>query len=51
MDYYHGYPDRLDRILRSLASDVGRYISPEMYEAAQFAQDELADCLSSDRLG
>lgn len=51
MDYYHGYPDRLDRILRSLASDVGRYISPEVYEAAMAVQDELADCLSSDRLG
>lgn len=51
MDYYHGYPDRLDRMLRSLASDVGRFIGPEQYEAAQAAQDELADCLSSDRLG
>lgn len=48
MNYFLGYPDRLDRIIRSLSSDVGRFISPEMYEAAQAAQNELAACLSSD---
>lgn len=51
MNYFLGYPDRLDRIIRSLATDVGRFIAPEMYEAAQAAQDELANCLSSEHLG
>lgn len=51
MNYFLGYPDRIDRLLRSLASDVGRFISPEMYEAAQTAREELSECLSNSRLG
>ena len=47
MDYFRGYPDRLSRILRALASDVGRFISSDMYQAAQAAQEELGDYLSS----
>lgn len=47
MNYFLGYPDRLDRLLRSLAADVGRSISPEMYEAAQAARDELAETMSA----
>lgn len=50
LDYFHGYPDRLDRTLRSLAADVGRFISPDMYEAAQAAREELAACLPDQRL-
>ena len=50
-DYFFGYPDRLDRLLRSLASDVGRFISPDMYQAAQAARDALAECLPTERLG
>ena len=50
-DYFFGYPDRLDRMLRALASDVGRFVSPDMYQAAQAARDALADCLPSERLG
>lgn len=50
MDYFHGYPDRLDRTIRSLATDVGRFISPELYEAAQAARDALGDCLPEERL-
>lgn len=50
LDYFHGYPDRLDRTLRSLASDVGRFISPDMYEAAQAAREELAACLPDQRV-
>lgn len=51
MNYFLGYPDRLDRIIRSLASDVDRFIAPAMYDAVQAAENELADCLSSERLG
>ena len=47
MNYFLGYPDRIDRLLRSLSSDVGRFISPDMYQAAQAARDSLSDCLSS----
>lgn len=47
MNYFLGYPDRVDRLLRSLSSDAGRFISPDMYEAAQAARDGLSDCLSS----
>lgn len=50
LDYFHGYPDRLDRTLRSLAGDVGRFISPDMYQAAQSAREELAACLPDQRL-
>lgn len=50
MDYFHGYSDRVEKILRSLASDVGRFISPDMYQAAQAAQEALAACLSATRL-
>lgn len=50
MNYFHGYPDRLDRTLRALASDVGRFISSDMYQAAQAARDELAACLPEQRL-
>ena len=50
MNYFHGYPDRLDRTLRALASDVGRFISSDMYPAAQAARDELAACLPEQRL-
>lgn len=46
MNYFKGYEDRLDRILRALASDVDRIISPDMYEAAQAARDDLKGCLS-----
>lgn len=48
LDYFRGYPDRLDRIVRSLAADVGRAISSDLYEAVKAAREELADCLSSD---
>lgn len=51
MDYFHGYLDRLDRILRALASDAGRFISPDMYQAALAARDGLAACLPDERLG
>lgn len=51
MNYFLGYPDWMDRMLRSLASDVGRFISSDMYQAAQAARDELAECLSDSRLG
>lgn len=47
MNYFLGYPDRIDRLFRSLSSDVGRFISPDMYQAAQAARDDLSDCLSS----
>ena len=47
MNYFLGYPDRMDRLLRSLASDVGRFISSDMYQAAQAAREELSGCLSS----
>lgn len=50
VSYFHGYPDRLDRTIRALASDVGRYISSDMYQAAQAARDELAACLPEERL-
>lgn len=50
LDYFHGYPDRLDRTLRALAGDVGRFIAPEMYEAALAAREDLAACLPDQRL-
>ena len=43
LSHFSGYPDQVDRLLRSLSSDVGRQISPEMYQAAQAAKDRLAD--------
>lgn len=50
MNYFLGYPDRPERIIRSLATDVNHFISPEMYEAALAAQNELTNYLSSQRI-
>lgn len=50
MNYFHGYPDRLDRTLKAMASDVDRYISSDMYQAALAARNELASCLPEQRL-
>lgn len=50
MSHFAGYPDRLDRFLRALSGDVGRFISPEMYQAALNVQDELSQCLATERL-
>ena len=41
MDYFRGYPDCLDRTVRSLATDVGRFISPDLYQAARIALDNF----------
>lgn len=50
MDYFHGYPDWLDRMLRALAGDVGKFISMDLYSAAQAAREDLVNCLPADRL-
>ena len=49
MDYFHGYPDWLDRMLRALAGDVGQVIGADLYAAAQSARDTLAGCLPAQR--
>ena len=46
LEFFQGYPDRLDRSLRALASDVGRALDSDLYQAAQVAREELMACLS-----
>ena len=50
MSHFSGFPDQLDRLLRSLSGDVGHMISPDMYQTVQAAKDGLALCLSDARL-
>lgn len=48
MEYFRrfwGYPDWLDRSLRALESDVGSAISPQMYQVALDARNDLSDCM------
>lgn len=42
MDYFGGYKDRFERAMRALSGDVGRILSPEMYNTIQSARRALA---------
>lgn len=50
LHYYQGYPDRLDRVIRTLASEVGSVVTQEVYqtleEGRQAIQAALAECPS-----
>lgn len=50
MSHYAGYSDQVERTLRALSGDAERIISKDMYQAAQGAKRELADCLSEGRM-
>ena len=47
LHYYRGCADRVERMLRTLKSDVGVIISSEMYQAAEMCREDIQSMLQS----